>query len=110
MKRALRAAVTLAVTALAAAYVLWKIDVHATGAVIRDARLGYLGLAVAIMLGTVPAMAWRWRLLLAARDIHERLPWLTRAYLTSYAAGQVLPTSIGGDAWRICEGSRRHHA
>jgi uncharacterized membrane protein YbhN (UPF0104 family) len=108
MRRALRVAATLAVTALATAYVLWKIDVHETGAVLRDARLGFIGLAVAIMLGTVPAMAWRWQLLLGARGIHDRLPWLTRAYLTSYAAGQVLPTAVGGDAWRILEGSRRH--
>jgi glycosyltransferase 2 family protein len=107
MRRALRVVATLVVTALATAYVLWKIDVHAAGAVIRDAKLGFLGLAIAIMLGTVPAMAWRWQLLLAARGIHDRLPWLTRAYLTSYTAGQVLPTAVGGDAWRILEGTRR---
>ena len=108
MKRAVRVVATLAVTGLAAAYVLWKIDVHETANVLRDARLGYLGASVAIMLGTVPAMALRWRLLLAARGIDDGLPWLTRAYLTSYAAGQVLPTAIGGDAWRIFEGTRRH--
>jgi uncharacterized membrane protein YbhN (UPF0104 family) len=31
-----------------------------------------------------------------------------RAYLVSYAAGQVLPTSLGGDATRIFETTRRH--
>ena len=108
MKRALRVAATLAVTALATAYVVWKIDVHETVEVIRDAELAYLALALAIMLGTVPAMAWRWQLLLSARGIHDRLAWLTRAYLTSYTAGQVLPTAVGGDAWRILEGTRRH--
>ena len=40
--------------------------------------------------------------------MHERLPWLTRAYFVSYTAGQILPTSIGGDAVRILETSRRH--
>jgi glycosyltransferase 2 family protein len=107
-KRALRVTGTLAVTALATAYLLWKIDVHETIEVIRDAEYAFLGLAVAIMLGTVPAMAWRWQLLLSARDIHDRVAWLTRAYLTSYTAGQVLPTAVGGDAWRILEGTRRH--
>jgi hypothetical protein len=34
--------------------------------------------------------------------------WLTRAYFVSYAAGQVLPTSVGGDAVRIYESARRH--
>jgi uncharacterized protein (TIRG00374 family) len=53
-------------------------------------------------------MAWRWQRLLRARVIHERLPWLLRAYFVSYSAGQVLPTAIGGDALRIYETSRRH--
>jgi uncharacterized protein (TIRG00374 family) len=57
---------------------------------------------------TVLPMAWRWQRLLAARGIHERLPWLIRAYLTSYTAGQVLPTAVGGDAMRIYETARRH--
>jgi uncharacterized membrane protein YbhN (UPF0104 family) len=107
-KRALRVVATLAITALAAAYVIWRIDLEETAAVIRDAEVAFLALAIVIMLGTVPAMAWRWQLLLSARGIHDRVPWLTRAYLTSYTAGQVLPTSVGGDAWRILEGTRRH--
>jgi glycosyltransferase 2 family protein len=107
-KRALRVAATLLVTALATGYVLWKIDLHETVELIRDAELAYLLLAIAIMVGTLPAMAWRWQLLLSARGIHDRVPWLTRAYLTSYTAGQVLPTSVGGDAWRILEATRRH--
>jgi uncharacterized protein (TIRG00374 family) len=53
-------------------------------------------------------MAERWRRLLKSQGMHERLPWLTRAYFVSYTAGQILPTSIGGDAVRILETSRRH--
>jgi uncharacterized membrane protein YbhN (UPF0104 family) len=53
-------------------------------------------------------MAWRWQRLLAVRDVHERVPWLTRTYFVSYAVGQVLPTSVGGDASRIFETARRH--
>ena len=60
------------------------------------------------MLVTTVPMAWRWQLLLRAREIRDRLGWLLRAYLVSYAAGQVLPTAIGGDAMRIYESSRRH--
>ena len=40
--------------------------------------------------------------------MRERLPWLLRAYLVAYAAGQILPTSIGGDAVRAVETARRH--
>ncbi len=34
--------------------------------------------------------------------------WLTRAYFVAYTAGQVLPTSLGGDAVRVVETTRRH--
>ncbi len=68
----------------------------------------WIALSAFLTLVTVPPMAWRWQLLLAVRGVHERLLWLTRTYFVSYAVGQVLPTSVGGDASRIFETSRRH--
>ena len=53
-------------------------------------------------------MALRWKWLLDAKAIHDRLGWLTRAYFVSYAASQVLPTAVGGDAARIYETAKRH--
>jgi uncharacterized protein (TIRG00374 family) len=107
-RRAIRVGSTLVVTGLCTAYILWKIDVGKTVDVLRDALVGYFLGAVAIMVVTVLPMAWRWQRLLAGRGIHDNLAWLTRAYFTAYTAGQVLPTSIGGDAVRIMETSRRH--
>jgi glycosyltransferase 2 family protein len=108
MRRSVRLTLTLVVTALCTAYLLWKVDVSETADVVAHADLGWLALALAIMAVTVVPMAWRWERLLRARGIHDRLPWLVRAYLTAYTAGQVLPTTIGGDAMRIFETSRRH--
>ncbi|MDX6503174.1 MAG: glycosyltransferase 2 family protein, partial [Gaiellaceae bacterium] len=107
-KRGLRLVGTLAVTGLCVAYLLWKIDLRRTGHVLAHANLLYLFLAFAINAASVYPMAMRWRWLLKARGIEERQPWLVRAYYTAYAAGQVLPTSIGGDAMRIYETARRH--
>jgi glycosyltransferase 2 family protein len=107
-RRTVRILATFVVTGLCTAYILWKIDVGKTVDVLRDASLGYFLGSVGIMVVTVLPMAWRWQRLLAGRDIHDRLGWLTRAYFTAYTAGQVLPTSIGGDAMRIFETSRRH--
>src|SRR5688572_6462609 len=109
-RRLVRALATLVVTALSTAYVVWKIEVDRTLDVLGDADLLPLGGALAILLLAIPPLAWRWQVLLAARGIHDRLPWLTRAYFVSYAAGQVLPTSLGGDAMRIFETARRHRA
>jgi uncharacterized membrane protein YbhN (UPF0104 family) len=59
------------------------------------------------MVFTVPCSHLRWGWLLASHAIHERVPWLTRAYFVAYTAGQVLPTSLGGDAVRV---GRDHEA
>ena len=105
MKRALA---TLVVTGLGTAYIVWKIDLGRTGHVLAQAQAGWWLLSLGIMVASVWPMAWRWQRLLAARGVHERLPWLVRAYFVGYAAGQVLPTSLGGDASRIYETVRRH--
>jgi uncharacterized protein (TIRG00374 family) len=108
MTRSVRLTATLLVTGLGVAYILWKIDLSRTAHVLTHARVGWLLLSFAIMTVTVWPMAWRWRRLLSARGIHDRLSWLVRSYFTAYMAGQVLPTSVGGDAMRIFETSRRH--
>jgi len=108
MNRPVRVGLTLAVTVLCAAYLIWKIDLGRTVQVILDANALYFLAALALVLVTVLPMAWRWQLLLKAKGVHEEIPWLTRAYFVSYAAGQVLPTSVGGDAVRIFETARRH--
>ena len=106
--RRLRLAATLAVTGLLTAYLVWKINITTTLHAIVHANLGYFLLAVAIMIGSVWPMAWRWQRLLEARGIHDRLSWLTRAYFVAYTAGQLLPTAVGGDAVRIYETAKRH--
>jgi uncharacterized protein (TIRG00374 family) len=103
-----RAAATLVVTGLCTAYILWKIDLGTTGHVLAHARVGWWLASVAIMVASVWPMAWRWQRLLAARGVHETLGRLVRTYFVGYAAGQVLPTSLGGDASRIYETARRH--
>ena len=80
MKRGIRVLATLALTGLAVAYLVWKIDVGQTADVLADASPWWFLLAVAIMTLTVVPMAERWRRLLVSQGIEERLPWLTRAY------------------------------
>jgi uncharacterized protein (TIRG00374 family) len=103
-----RAVATLVVTGLCTAYIVWKIDLGKTWDVLVGAEAGWWLLALAIMVASVWPMAWRWQRLLAARGVHDTLPRLVRTYFVGYAAGQVLPTSLGGDASRIYETARRH--
>jgi uncharacterized protein (TIRG00374 family) len=106
--RASRALATLVVTGLCVAYLVWKIDLRETGHVLANASPGWWLLSLAIWVVSVWPLAWRWRRLLAASGVHERLGWLVRATFVSYGAAQVLPTSLGGDASRIYETTRRH--
>ncbi len=106
--RTLRLVGTLVVTGLCTAYLVWKIDLSRTLHLLAHAHVGYFLAAVAIMIGSVWPMAWRWQRLLRARGIHDRLSWLVRAYFVAYTAGQLLPTAVGGDAVRIYETARRH--
>jgi uncharacterized protein (TIRG00374 family) len=103
-----RALATIVVTGLCTAYIIWKIDLGTTGHVLAHAHVGWWLVSLAIMAGSVWPMAWRWQRLLAARGVHDRLGRLVRTYFVGYAAGQVLPTALGGDASRIYETVRRH--
>ena len=107
MRRAARIALQFAVSGGLLAFLLVQIDVARTVDLVRSSNGGYLAAALAIFFATTWLMAWRWKLLLASKGIEEPLGWLTRLYFVGYAAGQVLPTSMGGDAVRIVEHARR---
>jgi hypothetical protein len=108
VRRSVRLVATLVVTGLCTAYILWKINLDKTGHVLAHARVGWFLAALAIMVVSVWPMAWRWQRLLEARGVPEAVPRLVRTYFVGYAAGQVLPTALGGDASRIYETARRH--
>jgi hypothetical protein len=108
MRRSVRIALTLLFTGLAVTYLVWKIDLHTTVDIIVDADPWWFLLAVSIMIGTALPMALRWQWLMRAQSMDDNFPWLTRAYFVAYTAGQILPTSIGGDAMRVYETARRH--
>jgi uncharacterized protein (TIRG00374 family) len=108
MRRSVRIAATVVVTSAAVAYIVSQVDLRKTWDIITSASVPWLVLSGLLTLITVPPMGFRWQLLLRARGVRESVAWLTRAYFVSYAVGQVLPTSVGGDASRIFETARRH--
>jgi len=108
MRRSFRIAATVLVTSAAVAYIVSQVDLRKTWDILANASVPWLVLSGLLTLVTVPPMGFRWQLLLRARGIRESVAWLTRTYFVSYAVGQVLPTSVGGDASRIFETARRH--
>ena len=107
MSRSLKVSLQVLVSGAVFALLLWQIDLGQTLDILRDSRWAYVAASLAIFLATTWPMAWRWWVLLAARDVHEPYHGLVRMYFVSYAASQVLPTAVGGDAVRIIEHARR---
>ena len=107
MSRPLKISLQVLVSGAVLTLLLWQIDVGQTLDILRDSRWGYVAASLAIFLATTWPMAWRWWVLLAARGVQEPYRWLVRMYFVSYAASQVLPTAVGGDAVRIIEHARR---
>ena len=107
VRRSVRFALQLLISGGILAFLVFRIDVSRTIDLIASSDAVYLVGALAIFLVTTWLMAWRWQVLLASKGIDEPLGWLTKLYFVGYAAGQVLPTSVGGDAVRIVEHARR---
>jgi glycosyltransferase 2 family protein len=107
VNRSLKLTIQILVSGGIIALLLWQIDLEQTAEIIRDSRWGYVLAAFLILIATTWLMTWRWYALLAARGVHEPFSWLLGMYFVSYAAGQVLPTAVGGDAVRIIEHARR---
>lgn len=107
MSRSTKVGLQLLVSGAVLALLLWQIDLSQTIDILKESRWGYVLASLAIFLATTWLMAWRWWMLLRARGLHEPYGWLVRMYFVSYAASQVLPTAVGGDAVRIIEHARR---
>jgi glycosyltransferase 2 family protein len=107
LPRPVRIAIKVALSSAVLGYLIWQIDLTRTIDEIASAN-GWLVLAaLAVFAASTVGMAWRWQLLLISRGLAEPLRWLINLYFIGYAATQVLPTGIGGDALRIVEHSRR---
>jgi glycosyltransferase 2 family protein len=107
VSRSTKVGLQLFVSGAVLALLLWQIDLGQTIDILKESRWGYVLTSLAIFLATTWLMAWRWWVLLGARGVHEPYRWLVRMYFVSYAASQVLPTAVGGDAVRIIEHARR---
>lgn len=90
----LRAALGLAVSALALALVVRTVDLAAAADVLRTARIEWIALLVAFVVADVSLRALRWRVLLGPVG---HVPYRTAlgALLVGYLANNVLPARLG---------------
>lgn len=89
--------VTLGLCAWIVGYVDWALF----WAAVRDSKLWILGLVFAMRAGGLTISALKWQRLLVVQELRFGLGQLVRWYLTALFLTNFLPTSIGGDAYRV---------
>jgi uncharacterized protein (TIRG00374 family) len=99
----LRAIITIAL--LYAVY--HREDPRQVLAIFSDIRPGPLLLLFVMYFINTMISAWKWKLFLQADAIHVSLPRLIRSYLVGSFLNLFLPSSIGGDAYRVYDVARQ---
>lgn len=97
MRRALKVIVSLAFLAMLVWWADWsRLPEHLWRAELSVALLVLLAYAVQLFIS-----AWKWQWALILHDLHFPYRVLARVYWIAFFLNNLLPTSIGGDAYRV---------
>lgn len=83
-----------------------RVPFDAVSRSVTDIDLRYLPLILGILLCNTVLSAWKWQIILRADDVHVSLRRLVVSYLIGTFFNIFLPSSIGGDAYRIYDVAR----
>jgi hypothetical protein len=103
-------AAKLLVTAALVAWLAAEIDWAEFWSTLRRTNLWLLALVVPLRFASVWFSAIKWRELLAVHDVHYALSKLFGWYLTGTFISQFLPSTIGGDSYRVYKTYRNSKA
>lgn len=84
-------------------YILSKFDLLAVWNVILGANFGLLFAALLMQILSQTVAAYRWSLIMSMLKFQHAFGFYLRSYFKGSLFNQVLPTSIGGDAFRVAE-------
>lgn len=107
MPKFCKTALKLAVSAGLMALLYSKLDWGDLSAKLREADLRWLGLAFALMIANTAVSASKWGLFLKADGLRQPLPSLWASYITASFFNLFLPSTIGGDAYRVADVGNR---
>ncbi len=106
MKKRLLPLIKLAIMAVLLAFLYRKVDFEAFRGALADFRWGWLPLIFGLFLVNSGLSAWKWKMLLASDGVRVPFPSLLASYLIGSFFNMFLPSSIGGDAYRVVDASR----
>lgn len=99
MKNSLKLLISLFVVG----FILYKLDYQAVWDTMWTANLGLLMAALGMQLVSQTLAAYRWYLIMRMLHFPFPFPFYLKSYFKGSLFNQVLPTSVGGDAYRIAE-------
>jgi glycosyltransferase 2 family protein len=91
----------IAVSAGLLGYLLTLIDLDQLLEQLRNLNLSYLALAYVLLLGQIGISALKWQRILRSDGVVMRLPFLFKTNLIGGFISLFLPTSFGGDVYRV---------
>lgn len=89
------------VTIVLVVVITWQIEWAELVEAVRSAQLYLVASVIGLMMLSVTISAYKWQKLLAIHDVRIRLGLLHRWYFIAVFFNNFLPTSIGGDGYRI---------
>ena len=95
------AAVRVIATLAIVVGLIYKLKPSELASTIRDADLGLLVAALALMIVVQVMVVVKWLVLLRARDVHAPTAQVVKAYCVGNLLSNVLPTAVGGDVYRV---------
>lgn len=107
MKRRLLWLIKLAVMIGLLAGLYRRVDLAAFREALAGIRWGWLPFIYLLLFANTALSSWKWKLLLAADGVRVPLRALLSSYLIGTFFNLFLPSSIGGDTYRIVD-ARRH--
>lgn len=110
MKKQLGLLVKLAVMAGLLALLYRKVDFADFRAALAGLQWGWLPIIYVLLFVNTVLNSWKWGLLLRADGIRMSLGSLICSHLIGTFFNLFLPSSIGGDAYRVVDVGRRAHA
>jgi len=101
MKTKLIVAAKITVSVSLLLYLLSIVDINATLTRLREIKIGYAAVAFFISISMVMLSALKWKIILQSDGLDTRYGKLLQSYYIGNFLGLFLPSSFGGDVYRV---------
>jgi uncharacterized protein (TIRG00374 family) len=101
MKKRFLFLLKIAVSLALLIFLLRRIDFGSLYAVLSRAYVPYLAVAFVVLLGQAALSSLKWKTILRSDEVHAPFLYVFRTYLIGNFLSLFLPTSFGGDVYRI---------